>query len=565
MEYKAGDQLCSCTLIRKCGTGAYGDVWLAEDSIGARVALKIIHNCGRYSERELNGLKNYKDCNHPNLLKIRYVEITDERICCIMDAADDLNHGQGEYLADTLANRLNKFGRMDGKEITATLDGLLNGLEELHKHGLVHRDIKPDNILWVNGRPTLADVGLIALDGKGSLVGTPGFMSPKLMSGKGQADASDDFYALGKVIYCALTGLPVGEYPSIPENMTISMDASLGHALRESCKQPIRSAAEFRKLLQGKSIPAPKSTKPNTRIRKLPIVPILLLLAACGILWFFGTMAKNRSGITPEEKEMLKKLLDYQKKADAEWRREAAEQRKAAAERKMVDAELKRVAAKQKKAAAELDATLKEARASMAEAKAKMQAQVKKANTERYGAAGADYLEKIQERTVKFFRKTGLLPGNGDMAKVLMNYHVMNRKEIMGVLLRSNRNPRLVPTAGVHPRRSPHIRVTETERELHELFKAAYPDFDPKDVKFQQKMWQESPVPAVLLQRQLLATDKTMQALTLDSMIRFFVNNILKNGAFKPGEKSQLAELFELRHGLLKPEEGKPAFLAEFR
>ena len=558
MEYKAGDQLCSCTLIRKCGTGAYGDVWLAEDSIGARVALKIIYNRDRYSDRELNGLKNYKDCNHPNLLKIRYVEITDERICCIMDAADDLNRGKGEYLPDTLANRLNKFGRMDGKEIVAMLDGLLNGLEELHKHGLVHRDIKPDNILWVNGRPTLADVGLIALDGKGSLVGTPGFMSPKLLSGKGQADASDDFYALGKVIYCALTGLPVGEYPSIPENMTISMDASLGRALRESCKQPIRSAAEFRKLLQGKSIPAQESMKPNTRILKISVVVILLLLAACGILWLLGTVAKNLSGITPEEKEMLKRLADRQKK-------EAAEREKLAAEQEKVDAELKIVAARQKKAAAELDATLKEARASMAEAKAKMQAQVKKANTERYGAAGADYLEKIQERTVKFFRKTGLLPGNGDMAKVLLNYHVMNRKEIMEVLLRSNRNPRLVPTAGVHPRRSPHIRVTETERELHELFKAAYPDFDLNDVKFRQKMLQDSVIAAIMLQRQCLERDQLMQALALDFMIRTRVNDILKNGAFKPGEKSQLAELFELRHGLLKPEEGKPAFLAEFR
>lgn len=192
-----------------------------------------------------------------------------------------------------------------------------------------------------------------------------------------------------------------------------------------------------------------------------------------------------------------------------------------------------------------------------------MQAQTKKYR--RYGAAGADYLEKINYRTVKFFRKTGLLPGNGDMAKVLMNYHVMNRKEIMEVLLRSNRNPRLLPTAGVHPRRSPLIRVSETERELHELFKAAYPDFDIKEVKFQQKKWQESPVPAVLLQRDMLMSDTTMQALTLDSIIRSRVNDILKNGAFKPGEKSQLAELFELRHGLLKPEEGKPAFLAEFR
>ena len=232
MACKAGEKLCGCTLLEKSGEGAYGEVWLAEDVLGGRVAVKIIGDRGRYSERELAGLKNYRDCNHPNLLKIRYVEITETHIACVMDAADDLNGGKGPYLADTLAHRLEKSGRLEGKEILAMLEGLLAGLEELHRRGLVHRDVKPDNILWVNGRPTLADAGLIAEEGKGSLVGTPGFMSPKLLSGKGAAEASDDFYALGKVIYCALTGLPVGDYPSIPENMTISVDASLGRALR---------------------------------------------------------------------------------------------------------------------------------------------------------------------------------------------------------------------------------------------------------------------------------------------------------------------------------------------
>ena len=120
MTYNAGDKLCNCTLLQKCGSGAYGEVWLAEDAIGTRVALKILH--GKYSEREVAGLKRYKDCNHPNLLKIRYVEINDDLICYTMDAADDLNCGQGEYLPDTLANRLNKWGRLDGKEITAMVE-----------------------------------------------------------------------------------------------------------------------------------------------------------------------------------------------------------------------------------------------------------------------------------------------------------------------------------------------------------------------------------------------------------------------------------------------------------
>ena len=532
MEYKPGDRLCSCTLVEKCGHGSYGDVWLAEDSIGTRVALKIIYNRGSYSERELNGLKNYKDCNHPNLLKIRYVEITDESVCCIMDAADDLNRGQGKYLPDSLANRLNKFGRMDGKEIVSMLDGLLAGLDELHKNGLVHRDIKPDNILWVNGRPTLADAGLIAPEGKGSLVGTPGFMSPKLLSGKGPADASDDFYALGKVIYCALTGLPVGEYPSIPENMTISMDASLGRALRESCKQPIRSSAEFRKLLGKNASPdTPKEndvrvtvqSESNPWLGRILFPLFLLVLLSGGLLFLYKKSVKGTQEIP-----------------------------------KPVPA------VSQSKEDAELDAKLNETRAQVAKAQANFRAKLKQFNTSIHGAAGADYLEEIQKRTVKLFRETGILPGSGNMAPVLLNYKVMDCKEIQHVIVTSNRNPRPVSTAGVHPRRSPHYGITKTEQELQFLFSVSYPDFDLQNVKSHQKFWRSYSGTAVRIQQQMLETDPVMQALALDAMIRYRVNAILKNGFFQPGEKSQLGTLFELRHGLLHPEKGKPSFLQWF-
>ena len=316
MSYNVGDTICNCTLLQKCGEGAYGEVWLARDAIGANVALKIIKNGGRYSERELAGLKNYKDCNHPNLLKIRYVEITDAQIICIMDAADDLNHGNGEYKPDTLANRLRKYGRLDGKEISDMLDGLLSGLEELHKHGLVHRDIKPDNILWVNGRATLADVGLIAFEGAGSLVGTPGFLSPRVLEGN-PAEASDDFYALGKVIYCALTGLAVSEYPSLPIDVTISMDANLNKALRESCSHPVKSTAEFRNLLNGKSVSVPSEPKIRNPfpIKKLVMVSGIVVLIGAFVYLFIQQQKMAEKHIVqpvPVDVEAERKLTQLQ-------------------------------------------------------------------------------------------------------------------------------------------------------------------------------------------------------------------------------------------------------------
>ena len=297
MTFEPGDKLCSCTLLVKCGEGSYGEVWLAENAIGGRVALKILKK--KFSEREIRGLQNYKDCDHPNLLKIRHIEIGDDFVCYTMDAADDLNNGKGDYLPDTLANRLNKYGRLDGKEITAMLDGVLDGLEELHKHGLVHRDIKPDNILYINGRATLSDAGLIAPVGQNTLVGSPGFISPRLMESGGVAETSDDFYALSKVVFCALTGLAPAEYPTIPQEMTISVDPKINRAILAGCSQEIKSSAEFRKAVAGKVIPQPQKktdTKRNFFIKL--IICIAVIVPAIWIFQFFkGHVPDNQTVI----------------------------------------------------------------------------------------------------------------------------------------------------------------------------------------------------------------------------------------------------------------------------
>ncbi len=280
-ELAPGARICDCTLICRCGAGAYGEVWLADDEVGTRVAVKIVPNGGRYSEREIRGLRNYRDIDHPNLLRIRHIGITPEFLCCAMDAADDLRRGESGYVPDTLANRLREFRRMDGAEIAEMLDGLLAGLSELHRRGLVHRDIKPDNILWVKGRPTLADTGLIAPAGRGSLVGTPGFLSPRLLAGKSSAEPEDDFYALGKVIYCALTGNPVEEYPSIPSDLTLSGNADWNRLFRSVCEAPVRSAEDFRKKMRFQT----EEKHRRCRIRYGAL--LLLIPAGLAVAFFF--------------------------------------------------------------------------------------------------------------------------------------------------------------------------------------------------------------------------------------------------------------------------------------
>ncbi len=303
MDYKPGDKLCSCVLRAKCGEGGYGEVWLAQNDIGEQVAVKIIRRASCL-EREINGLKNYKECRHPNLLNIRHIELHDDVIIYTMDAADNLNPDGGDYLPDTLANRLKKSGRLDGKEIMVMLDGLLAGLEELHRCGLVHRDIKPDNILWVKGRPMLADVGLIALAGQNSFAGTPGFISPSLMGGKDSADVSDDFYALGKVIYCALTGMPVGKYPSLPPDKTISVDKSLGKAFRKPCEGGggIKSTAEFRALLtpvppvNHRVVNNPKAPQGRNTISRILLRVVLLLILSGVVYLLYRDFTGGKSG-----------------------------------------------------------------------------------------------------------------------------------------------------------------------------------------------------------------------------------------------------------------------------
>jgi serine/threonine protein kinase len=131
-----------------------------------------------------------------------------------MDAADDVSGGPvspgAEYTPATLAVRL-RCGAVAGDDCVRWSKQLLSALACLHREGLVHRDVKPSNCLFIDGQLKLADFGLLAqVDRSVSRVGTLEYMPPD-----GIMDTRADVYAAGLVIYQMITGLPAHRFPAI--------------------------------------------------------------------------------------------------------------------------------------------------------------------------------------------------------------------------------------------------------------------------------------------------------------------------------------------------------------
>jgi CHASE2 domain-containing sensor protein len=224
-------------LLRYIGRGAYGEVYLARDVIGAYHAVKIVYGEGKQDptalEREFRGLKNFTPISrsHPGFVHILQVGRNDEAGCVyyVMELADDENTGQKidpeSYSARTLARELRKRGRLPLSECLRLCLQLTDALGHLHQHKLIHRDIKPSNIIFVGGQPKLADIGLVTevvSEGRDvTVIGTPGRMAPE-----GPGEPAADLYSLGKVLYEAGFGMDVSRFPELPTDLIQSADES---------------------------------------------------------------------------------------------------------------------------------------------------------------------------------------------------------------------------------------------------------------------------------------------------------------------------------------------------
>jgi WD40 repeat protein/serine/threonine protein kinase len=323
-------------ILRKIGSGCYGDVWLARNQLGHFRAVKAVwrhaFSSDRPFEREFRGMVEFEPLSrsHPGVISILHVGRDDRRGCFyyVMELADDdvleidENDGalrQGEapldsvpvanrlqdvrstdaYRPRSLRSELEKRGRLPMVEVLTLGVQLSDALGHLHRHGLVHRDVKPSNVVYVRGHPNLADIGLVTgSDEAHSLVGTAGFIPPE-----GQGSARGDVFSLGRLLYEAATGRDRCEYPSLPEDLDGWPAAErnalleLNEVLARMCAPNISMrhenvaavAGDLNLILSGRSVRHAYTVERRLRRATRVIAAAAALIAvAAGVLWLLG-------------------------------------------------------------------------------------------------------------------------------------------------------------------------------------------------------------------------------------------------------------------------------------
>ena len=194
-------------LVRILGEGGFGKVWLAHDDELARYVAIKVPTPERLAEPEhaeqyLAEARTLASLDHPNLVPVYDVGRTDDGSCHVVYKLIE-----GSDLAARIREDRPSFS--ESAELIATVAGALH---HAHERRLVHRDVKPGNILVeTTGKPYVADFGLALREedfGKGSgIAGTPEYMSPEQASGEGhRLDGRSDIFSLGVVFYELLTG-----------------------------------------------------------------------------------------------------------------------------------------------------------------------------------------------------------------------------------------------------------------------------------------------------------------------------------------------------------------------
>jgi serine/threonine-protein kinase len=336
-------------LERELGRGGMATVYLARDLKHDRpVALKVLHPelaASLGPDRFLREIKLAARLQHPHIMSV-------------LDSGESGGHLwftmpyiEGESLRDRLV-RERQLPVPDAVRLTRET---ALALDFAHRHGVVHRDVKPENILLVDGQALVADFGIArALDAAGTpqltetgmSIGTPAYMSPEQAVGDKGIDARSDIYSLGTVLYEMLAGETPFAAPTaqatiarrftesprplrlVRETVPEAVAAAVARALAKSPADRFATAAEFARALDAPaetsapatgtvSLPAPSAGPARHR----PRVPLTLVLGVgflLGLGVLFGWL-RSHGGVEPGGPGAVKLLavLPFENLGDA--------------------------------------------------------------------------------------------------------------------------------------------------------------------------------------------------------------------------------------------------------
>jgi len=225
-----GQQVGKYKILSAIGSGGFGTVYLAEDTwIDKKVALKVPHRQGVEFTELLHEPRLLASLNHPNIVSILTAEKHENLFFIVM-----------EYVpGETLEALIGREGTLD---LTRALDytcQICNAIDHAHRHGIIHRDLRPGNVLIATGDiAKVADFGtsrFLEMAAHGTtVIGSPPYMAPEQFHGK--AVFASDLYSLGITMYQMMTGMLPYQTPG---------------------------PAELQKLLTGELVTPPRTRNPR--------------------------------------------------------------------------------------------------------------------------------------------------------------------------------------------------------------------------------------------------------------------------------------------------------------
>jgi len=205
-------------LERELGQGGMGTVYLARDNgLNRKVALKILKtdlsDDPAFAQKFLDEVEVTASLAHPNIIRVYTLGEQDGRLYLVMEHLDQ----------PSLEQRMDQTGKLSERDVLEIGIGIASALQFAHEEtGMIHRDIKPGNILFGRGNiPKLADFGLAAgarsaLGQQDEIWGTPYYVSPERLN-RAEEDIRSDIYSLGAALYHAFAGRAPFEAESAEE------------------------------------------------------------------------------------------------------------------------------------------------------------------------------------------------------------------------------------------------------------------------------------------------------------------------------------------------------------